>query len=46
MRLKPVHISNRTKFFWKSVGADTIKALAPNVVFDRTAGIESKYLKI
>ena len=29
---------------FQSVGADTIKALAPNVVFDRTAGIESKIL--
>ena len=26
----------------QSVGAATIKALSPNVVFDRTAGLESK----
>ena len=44
MRLKTVHNSNRTKFFWKSLGAATIKAVSPNVVFDRTAGIESKIL--
>ena len=45
MCLKTIHISNRTKFFWmcQSLGADTIKALSPNV-FDRTAGIESKIL--
>ena len=38
---------NRAEFFWKrilSVGAATIKALSPNVVFDRTAAIESKIL--
>ena len=47
MRLKTVHISNRTKFFRKRVperGSATIKALSPDVVFDRTAGIESKIL--
>ena len=48
MRLKTVHVSNRTKFFWKSSRALRccyhIKALAPNVVFDRTAGVESKIL--
>ena len=47
MRLKTVHISNRTKFFRKRVpepGAATIKALSPNVVFNRTAAIESKIL--
>ena len=40
-----VHISNRTKFFWKfqSLGAATIKALSPNV-FDQTAVIESQIL--
>ena len=27
---------------FQSVGAATIKALSPNVVFNRTAGIESK----
>ena len=48
MRLKPVHMSNRTKFFWKSSRALRrcchIEALASNVVFDRTADIESKIL--
>ena len=29
---------------FQSVGAATIKALSPNVFFDRTAGIESKIL--
>ena len=29
---------------FQSVGAATIKALSPNVVFDRIAGIESKIL--
>ena len=29
---------------FQSVGAATIKAVSPNVVFDRTAGIESKIL--
>ena len=44
MRLKTVHISNRTRGReFQSVGAATIKALSPNV-FDRTAGIESKIL--
>ena len=48
MRLKTVHISNRTKFFWKRVPEPwrcyhKLKALSPNV-FDRTAGIESKIL--
>ena len=48
MRLKTVHMSNRTKFLWKSSRALRccyhIKAPAPNVVFDRTAGVESKIL--
>ena len=48
MRLKTVHMSNRTKFLWKSSRALRwcyhIKALAPNVVFDQTAGVESKIL--
>ena len=48
MCLKTVHISNRTKFFWKRVAErwrcyHKIKAPSPNV-FDRTAGIESKIL--
>ena len=29
---------------FQSLGAATIKAVSPNVVFDRTAGIESKIL--
>ena len=29
---------------FQSVGAATIKALSPNVFFDRTSGIESKIL--
>ena len=29
---------------FQNVGAVTIKALSPNVVFDQTAGIESKIL--
>ena len=48
MRLKTFHMSNRTKFLWKSSRALRwcyhIKVLAPNVVFDRTAGVESKIL--
>ena len=48
MRLKTVHMSNRTKFLWKSSRALRccyhIKAPAPNVVFDRTADVESKIL--
>ena len=46
MRLKTVHISNRTKFSWNRVPERWrcyLKALSPNV-FDRTAGIESKIL--
>ena len=49
MCLKTVHISNRSKFFWKRVPGrwrccHKLKALSPNVVFDRTAGIKSKIL--
>ena len=48
MRLKTVHILviARSSFGreFHSVDAATVKALSPNVVFDRIAGIESRIL--
>lgn len=51
MRLKTVDSSNRTKFFWKEFHCERgrcylMKALSPNVIFNQTAGVENKILKI